>query len=298
MRVFIDVFGLLSVLVILASLVIYFSVKSLLIYAAVGLLTGMVCLLIYVALSFERLSAFFTRQSTKYGLNLLVTVVILLTIIGLIEVISARNNKRFDLTPEKIHTLSPLTKKVLKALDKDVTITVFYRRDQIHEFRDLLKKYEDETSKINYQFLILDQNPGRAREYGIGSYGAVSVESQGKRRIFSYCTEENITNGIISVTSGEEKVVYFLTGHGERDFTDLDKREGYSDVSYALGKEGYKVKDLLLLREGKVPEDASVLVVSGPNEEITPSELEAISDCILRGGRVFFMMDPYNGSDC
>ena len=75
MRVFTDLIGLLSVIVILVSVVIYLSVQSLLSYAAIALLAGMVGLLIYIGVSFERLSVFFKRQSTKYGLNLLVTVV-------------------------------------------------------------------------------------------------------------------------------------------------------------------------------------------------------------------------------
>ena len=87
MRVFMDLFGVLSVLVILVSLVIYLTVKSLLAYAAIALLAGMVGLLIYIAVNFGRLSLFFNRQSTKYGLNLLVTVVVLLVIIGIVEVI-------------------------------------------------------------------------------------------------------------------------------------------------------------------------------------------------------------------
>lgn len=289
----VDVFGLLSVVITLASLIVYLTVKSLLTYAAIGLLGGMVCLLIYVAVSFERLSSFFTRQSTKYGLNLLVTVVVLLAIIGLVEVISARHNKRFDLTPEKMHTLSPLTKKVLKALNKEVKVIIFYQRDQIFEFRDLLKKYGDETSKISYQFFNLNQNPGKAKEYGITGYGAIAVESQGKRRTFNYCTEENVTNGIISVTREEKEVIYFIKGHGEGDFTNLDERVGYSHVSFALEREGYAVKSLLLLRKEKVPEDASVLIINGPQEEFLPTELQAISDYVLGGGRVLFMIDPY-----
>lgn len=292
----IDIFGLLSVVIVLVSLVICFMVKSLLIYAAIGLLGGMVCLLVYVGVSFERLSAFFTRQSTKYGLNLLVTVVVLLVIIGFIEVIASRHNKRFDLTPEKMHTLSPLTKKVLEALDKgdkEVKVIVFYQREEIFEFRDLLKKYRDETSKISYQFFNLDQNPERAREYGISSYGAIAVESKGKRRTFNYCMEENVTNGIISVTREGEEVVYFIKGHGEGDFTNMDERVGYSHASFALKREGYTVKGLLLLRKEKVPKDAAVLIISGPKEEYLPTELQAISDYILGGGRVLFMIDPY-----
>ena len=293
MRIFLNVFGLLSVVVVLASLVIYLTVDSLLTYAAIGLLVGMVCLLIYVAVSFERLSAYFTRQSTKYGLNMLITVTVLLVIIGLVEVISARHNKRFDLTAEGMLTLSPLTKKVLKALNEEVSIIVFYQRDQNFEFRDLLKQYRDETDKISYQFFNLDQNPGRAKEYRVSSYGAIAVESRNKRRTYNYCTEDNITNGIITVTREKEEVVYFLKGHGESDCTNMDEKEGYSRACSALETEGYKVRSLLLLRKEEVPEDASVLIVGGPREDLLPIELQAISDYIVKGGKVLFMIDPY-----
>ncbi|MDX1778365.1 MAG: Gldg family protein [Thermodesulfobacteriota bacterium] len=155
-----DLFGLLSVIVILVSIVIYFSVQSLVTYASVGLLAGMVCLLIYIAVNFDRLSMFFRRQSTKYGLNLLVTVVVLLVIIGIVEVLSARKNIRYDLTAEKTLTLAPLSKQVLEGLEKDVTVTVFYQRDQVFEFRDLLQQFKEETDRFSFQLFNLDQNPG------------------------------------------------------------------------------------------------------------------------------------------
>jgi len=297
LKVFTNLFGLLSIIVVLVSLVIYLSVESLLTYAAIALLAGMVGLLIYIAVSFERLSLFFKRQSTKYGLNLLVTVGVMLVIIGIVEVISARNNLRYDLTTEKTLTLAPLTKQVLKALEQDVKATVFYQRDQIFGFRDLLKQCDDETDKFSYQLYNLDQNPGRAKEYGISSYGGMVVEVQGKRRTFPYCTEENVTQGIIHVTREKEEVVYFLTGHGERDFESLDKREGYSHIRSSLETEGYRVKSLLLVREEKVPEDASVLIVASPQKALVPDELEAISAYLMRGGRVFFMVDPFTLPD-
>lgn len=288
-----DLFGLLSVIVILVSIVIYFSVQSLVTYASFGLLAGMVCLLIYIAVNFDRLSLFFRRQSTKYGLNLLVTVAVMLIIIGIVEVISARKNIRYDLTAEKALSLAPLTKQVLEALEKDVTVTVFYQRDQVFEFRDLLQQFEEETGRFSFQLFNLDQNPGRAKEYGIASYGGMVVEAGGKRRTFQYCTEENVVNGIIGVTREKPKVVYFLTGHGEGDFKSLDKRIGFSNVSSALETEGYVVKNLLLVREEKVPEDGSVLIVISPRKELVPDELEAISDYLKKGGRVFFMVDPF-----
>lgn len=287
------IFGILSGAAILVSLVIYLTVESLLAPAAIGLLAGMVCLLIYIAVSFQQLSLFFTRQSTRQGLNLLVYALIILAMIGIVEVIASRHNKRFDLTAEKSLSLSPLTRKVLRELDREVKVTVFYQRDQIFEFRDLLKQYGNETDKMTYRFFNLDQNPGMAKEYRIGSYGGTVVESGGKRKNFNFCTEENITNGIITVTRDKQAVVYFLVGHGESDSESPDKREGYSQARTALTAEGYVVKSLLLIREGAIPADASVVVVNGPRQEIAEGELRVLADYLDRGGRILFLIDPY-----
>ena len=106
-----------------------------------------------------------------------------------------------------------------------------------------------------------------------------------------------LPKGIIHVTREKEEVVYFLTGHGERDFESLDKREGYSHIRSSLETEGYRVKSLLLVREEKVPEDASVLIVASPQKTFVPDELKAISAYLMRGGRVFFMVDPFTLPD-
>ena len=287
------IFGILSAAVILVSLVVYLTADSLLTPAAIGLLAGMVCLLIYIAASFQELSLFFGRQSTRQGLNLLVYALVILAIIGIVEVIASRHNKRFDLTAEKSLSLSPLSRKVLRELDREVTVTVFYQRDQVFEFRDLLKQYGNETDRITYRFFNLDQNPAMAKEYRVASYGGTVVESGGKRKNFNYCTEENITNGIIIVTRDKQSVVYFLAGHGESDSESPDKREGYSQARTALTAEGYEVKSLLLVRESSVPADASVVIVNGPRQEIFQGELRALADYLVRGGRILFLIDPY-----
>ncbi len=287
------IFGILSAVVILVSLVVYLTVESLLTPAAIGLLAGMVCLLMYVAVSFQQLSRFFSRQSTRQGLNLLVYALVILAMIGIVEVIAARHNKRFDLTKEKSLSLAPLTLKVLRELKRDVKVTVFYQRDQVFEFRDLLKQYGNESDRLTYQFFNLDQNPGMAKEYRVASYGGTVVESGAKRKNFTFCTEENITNGIISVTRDKQAVVYFLVGHGESDSESPDKREGYSQARTALTTEGYEVKSLLLVREGAVPSDASVVIVNGPRQEMTAGELRALADYLAGGGRLLLLIDPY-----
>ena len=43
----------------------------------------------------------------------------------------------------------------------------------------------------------------------------------------------------------------------------------------AIEKLNYEVKDLVLAREIKVPDDATIVVVAGPQRELLPNEIDA-----------------------
>jgi ABC-type uncharacterized transport system involved in gliding motility auxiliary subunit len=60
----------------------------------------------------------------------------------------------------------------------------------------------------------------------------------------------------------------------------------------AIEKESYRVRDLLLVSEERVPDDAAILVVGGPRKDLLPSELEKIEAYIESNGNVLFMLDP------
>jgi len=233
------------------------------------------------------------KSSTQHWFNLIVSSFLLLAIFGLIEVISWNHNKRFDLTPAQRFTLSPFTKNLLRGLTSEVKVTVFYQRDQQSEFEDVLRQYASECPRFKYEFYNLDRNPSKAEQYSITAYGATAIEYGGKRKVYPYCTEENITNGIISLVQKRIRRIYFLRGHEENNPEDTDERKGYSRVASALSVENYESKPLLLMQERSVPPDASLLVVSGPKKDLTERELTMISDYINRGGKALFMVDPY-----
>jgi ABC-type uncharacterized transport system involved in gliding motility auxiliary subunit len=233
------------------------------------------------------------RSSIHYWFNLIASSLILLAILSFIEVISWNHNKRFDLTPTKRYTLSPFTKNLLQGLTGEVKVVVFYQRDQQSGFEDLLRQYASASSKFRYEFYNLDRNPGKAKQYGITTDGAAVVEYEGKRKVYPYCTEENITNGIISLVQKRIRRVYFLQGQGEHSPEDTDQRKGYSTIASALAMENYESKTLLLLHQRAVPPDAAVLVVSGPTQDLTEGELALISDYLKQGGKALFMVDPY-----
>src|SRR5207249_784398 len=85
--------------------------------------------------------------------------------------------------------------------------------------------------------------------------------------------------------------VYFTQGHGEKTI-DGAERNGYTNAKAGLEKENYVVKTVNLVQEGKVPDDASVLVIAGPTSEPFPNELELIDTYLNKGGSALILLDP------
>jgi ABC-type uncharacterized transport system involved in gliding motility auxiliary subunit len=104
--------------------------------------------------------------------------------------------------------------------------------------------------------------------------------------------EEDLTNAIIRAGRSEAKKVYFIQGHGEKDPSDTEQM-GYSEAKKKREDQGYKVETLSLASQGKVPEDAKVLVWAGPTTDPFPQEIQLVSDFLnQRSGGLLLMADP------
>src|SRR5262249_9998946 len=104
-------------------------------------------------------------------------------------------------------------------------------------------------------------------------------------------SEQDITNSIIKVVSGQQRKVYFTQGHGEKD-TGSSDRDGYSTITGSLGKENYTIDKLVVAQQGSVPDDASVVVVAGPTADFFPAEIDALKKYLDRSGKLLLMLDP------
>jgi hypothetical protein len=78
--------------------------------------------------------------------------------------------------------------------------------------------------------------------------------------------------------------VYELTGHGEYTFR-------HFGIGETLNRENYTVKKLDLITTPSVPEDASVLVIMSPKNDINEGEADKIREYINNGGKGIFMFD-------
>lgn len=286
--------GLLGLLLLLGGGSISVLKPELRVAMATLLSSGAFLLLLWFYLDFPAIRAALFRRSTKYGLNMALMILLLLGIIALVEAISLNHNKRFDLTEGKRHTLSDQSQKILKNLKKEVNAIAFFKTDHVERrmAEDLLRQYADLSPKFRYEFVDPDRNPARTKRYGVTAYGTVILEAGEKEERIELLDEEKLTNAIIRAIREGKRKIYFLKGHGEADLNDPGKT-GYGGLKEAIEKANYEVKELLLLREAKVPEDASVLIVAGPKKDLLASELSAIKAYLEGGGKVLFLLDPF-----
>jgi hypothetical protein len=229
----------------------------------------------------------------KRTLPLVVGSLGLLGCAAVVLLLTYRHNIRVDLTASRGFTLSAQARHILEALDRDVRVTVFVRSEDPRTpgIKDLLWRIGHATPRVTYEFVDINRSPARARRYGVDRYGALVFECEGRRRDIGNPDEALMMSAILSVTRARERVVYFVTGHGERSPTDGDRKTGWSLAATALSDEQFVVRELSLLGTAAVPADAAVVVIAGPEREYLPEELAHLDAYTARGGNLLLLLE-------
>jgi hypothetical protein len=229
----------------------------------------------------------------NYGL-LFLNVLGVLALFSICEAISYRHNRRLDLTPGKFFTLSQHSLRILDHVDKDVKVLAFFGREDARNnyLRDLFWRMEERQPHIKTRFVDLNRNPALARAYRADSYGSVIVECGPRRKSFSNAREEVLMAAILQVTRDYEKFVYVLSGHGEGNIADADRKKGYSTVRNVLEQEFYHVKPLSLFRSQEIPPDAAAIIVLGSRRDLLPEEASKLDHYLRSGGAMLVLLDP------
>ncbi len=254
---------------------------------------GLLGLLLFFYIYFPEIREFITKRSTKYAFNTAIMSGVFFLIILLIGVMSIKYKARIDLTENHRYTLSSQTIKILKSLKEDVEAIAFYRSDERtrQAMFDLLSEYSYHSPKFSFHFVDPDRDPSEAVKYGITSYRTTLLKYGNKQEIVGTESENKLTNSVIKLINKDVKVIYFVKGHGEKNI-ESEAENGYTQLKEAIEKESHQVRDLMLLSAEKVPDDAAVLVISGPETDFMPGELDKITAFVKKGGRALFMLDP------
>jgi ABC-type uncharacterized transport system involved in gliding motility auxiliary subunit len=235
-----------------------------------------------------------TSRQAKYGLNTAIYTLVAVAIVVVVNLIANRYVKQVDLTANQRYTLSPQTGQILADLQTDVEFLYFDRRANFGNVEDRLAMYPTRSNHVKVTYVDPDRERGLAEQHNIRSYGTLVIAAAGRNEQVTNITEEDITNAVIKVLKGGPKKIYFLTGHGERDI-DSTERLGYSAAKTALTESNYTVETLSLLQENpRIPDDCTLLVVAGTQNDPLDPEIAAIKDYIVGGGRVFFLLHPHS----
>ncbi len=289
-----DVISWLGVTLVLLSIVLVFTRPDWPFrWFAIG---GLVCLLVYAVGNWRDIVALFAGRSARLGTISLASVVIVLAILAAINYISSREHKRWDLTATSEFTLSPQTVKVLKGIDSPLKITVFARETEFPRYKERLPEYEYVSKKVALDYVDPDKKPALAKQLAIQSYGTIAVEYKGRIERVVGDSEQEITNGIIKVVTGQERKLYFTQGHGEKDTTSAE-RTGYNNITTQLGRDNFKVDKIVLAQQPEVPADATAVVVAGPRADFLPPEIDALKRYLEKGGKLMLMIDPPEKAD-
>ncbi|MHB8755283.1 MAG: GldG family protein [Candidatus Acidiferrales bacterium] len=257
------------------------------------LIAGGVLVLAWVVLDFRTIMGFFGKRSSKLGTNTSVLVIAVLAILVFINYLGFRHHKTFDLTSEKLFTLSDQTKKIVKPIKSNITIFLFAKSSdpQVAGLREQMAEYENLNSHIHFRVVDPQERPDLTKQYGIARMDQVIVVNGTHIERLEDTTEQDVTSAILKATSTTVKTVCFVEGHGEKSITATDGK-GYSGVAGELGKENYQVQSVNLVTSNGIPPACSALVDVGPAKSFFPQEAQMAEKYLDGGGKVMLLLDP------
>jgi hypothetical protein len=205
---------------------------------------------------------------------------------------------------------SESTHKLVRTMDQPVQVSIFFPpsnevREQVATYFDDLRK---ESKLLELTYYDRDVDVQKAKELGVTGNGTIVIARGGHREPLNIGLEleaarsqlrnldKDVQQRLLKVARAPRNV-YFVTGHGERTFDtagENDKRPTLRTLREVLQGQGYNVRTLGAA-EGlaqDVPQDATVVVLVGPQKPLLPEESAALVRYFDRGGRLFVALEP------
>ncbi|HEX3043282.1 MAG TPA: GldG family protein [Bacillota bacterium] len=240
-------------------------------------------------------------QKFMFNTNTLIVILIVFALAVVINLLGARYSYRMDLTRNKMYSLSGQTIQALKELNKQpqtIKIYGFFATGDPNQgtVQDLLKQYQKVSNKITYEFIDPNRNPAQATKFQVQELSTL-VLTMGDQQLKltptdlfqqsytgqgTFVGEQALSRSIYKMIDADVKNIYTLTGHGEKPY---DQAQQY------LKGQGFETKTVDLLKEGKFPADCSVLIIAGPQGDISSPEVKLLEDYLAQGGRLMVMLD-------
>lgn len=247
-----------------------------------------ILILIGVLNSFKKI-----KTNFKYK-NFLLPILFLLIIIPL-NILIGRQNIQYDLTEQKIYSLSAESKKILTQVKNPLKI--FYVDDKNQANRNivnsLLKLYKKEQNLITYKILNPD-TANQTKSYIKNNQGSTLYfeYGEGEKAIVASLkrfNEAEISNAIYRLTNQRTGEIYFVVGHGEPN-CESEAEDGCKKMIESLNQQNYQVRGLFL--NASVPKDTSLLILTAAAKDYSESEKQILLEYYKRSAKILILSDP------
>jgi ABC-type uncharacterized transport system involved in gliding motility auxiliary subunit len=259
--------------------------------------------------------------------NTLGSVVLLLICLVAVNVMASFIPLRFDLTEERLYTISDGSRKILESLQEPVRINFYYSRNNAElppNFKTYAQRVQElleEYAAISNGQLILeisDPKPDTEEEEWVQKYGIKSITLPSGNTVYF--------GAVVSMLDQEMLLPYF--DQRRQEFLEYDITQAIQKVSStstskvgllsAINLQGGRsmipgqppspkwvfqseleksvaVENLPLSTE-EIPDDISLLIVLHPRG-FSPRLQYALDQYVLRGGRLVVLLDPNARAD-
>jgi hypothetical protein len=233
----------------------------------------------------------------------LLFVLVLLGIAAGLGYLSTRHHVQRDITYNTINSLEPTSIEVLRQLPGPVTITVYAteqdaRLGDIHKIiRDFLSLYQRYKPDIDLVFIDPEKEPGKARAAQIRFNGEMVVEYAGRSEHLTKINESIMTSTLLRLAHTRDQTVMYLDGHGEPKLDGTANFDLGSLFGAKLKQNGFHLDSLNLALAQEVPGNVSVLVITQPQVDLLPGEVDKLLRYIDHGGNLLWLVDaePLHG---
>ncbi len=247
---------------------------------------------VFAILDPERVRLFLTGRQAHYGSNAVLSIIAFALILLLANWFTYQNPQSWDLTETRENTLAPETIELLGSLTQKVNALAFFSTGSLStEDRALLDRFsQNSNGMFTYQVIDPQLDPLTAEQYG-ATDGSVVFQMGNSTEQAAFSTEDEFDAALIRLLYPAERVIYFLSGHGESSLDGYDEFS-LSRVKSALEGKNYTVKPLNLIASPSIPADALAIVIAGPLQPVSQDEVDLLKAYLDAGGSLIVEMEP------
>ncbi|MDO9206144.1 MAG: Gldg family protein [Methylotenera sp.] len=228
-------------------------------------------------------------------------VVLFLMLVILLGYLASQYRFAKDITQANRNILTQGSINVLKQMKEPVNITVFATKDDAasgDNFRkgmiDFVARYQREKKNINLTFINPSVEPKLAQDAGVKQDGEIVVEYQKRiEHIIPPIAEQEMTNLLVRLSRTNQQPVMYLDGHGERNLLGI-KNHDLGEFGKQLEKKGFKFANPDLTIAQAVPNNGAMLVIAGPQVDVSEVEAKKIKTYLESGGNLLWLLDDDN----